>query len=116
MEQQQVRQEKESKPLIAEKDETARNLNMWLAEFESLQLRGFYSEDAFHAFYTNFKRLWTITQHEKDLQGIKYGKVKLLFLIQHYFSSDVRNKYSFGLNLARAYLKALFEKGILSLK
>lgn len=116
MPEQQVRQEKESKPLIAEKDETARNLNVSLAEFESLQIRGFYSEDAFHLFYTNFKRLWTITQHEKDLQDVKYGKLKLLSLINHYFSSDVRNNFYFGTKLARAYLKALFGAGILSLK
>ncbi len=112
----QVRKEIESKPLIAEKDETARNLNIWLAEFESLQIRNFYSEDAFHAFYTNFKRLWTITQHEKDLQDKLYGKVKLLDLINHYFTSDVRNNYVLGTKLARAYLKALFGSGILSLK
>lgn len=105
-----------SKPLIAEKDETARNLNIWLAEFESLQIRNFYSEDAFHAFYTNFKRLWTITQHEKDLQSVMYGKIKLLELVVHYFNSDVRNNYVLGTKLARAYLKALFGAGILSLK
>jgi 5-methylcytosine-specific restriction endonuclease McrBC regulatory subunit McrC len=105
-----------SKPLIAEKDETARNLNIWLAEFESLQIRNFYSEDAFHGFYTNFRRLWTITQHEKDLQSIMYGKVKLLELIVRYFNSDVRNNYLLGIRLARAYLKALFGSGILSLK
>lgn len=112
----QVRQEKESKPLIAEKDESARNLNIWLAEFESLELRNWYSEDAFHVFYTNFKRLWTITQHEKDLQEIKYGKVGLLALISHYFNSNARNNYVLGTKLARAYLKALFGKGILSIK
>jgi len=112
----QVLKETSSKPLIAEKDETARDLNIWLAEFESLQIRNFYSEDAFHSFYTNFRRLWTITQHEKELQDKLYGKVKLLDLINHYFASDVRNNYSLGTKLARAYLKALFGAGILSLK
>lgn len=112
----QVRKETESKPLIAEKDESARNLNMWLAEFESLQIRKFYSEDAFHGFYTSFKRLWTITQHEASLQDVTYGKAKLLPLIIHYFNSDVRTNYNLGTKLARAYLKALFDKGILSLK
>lgn len=108
-------QQKESKPLIAEKDGTAVNLNIFLAEFEGLQLRNFYSEDAFQEFYTNFKRLWTITQHRKELKEIKYGKVNLLELINHYFKSDVRNNYALGIKLARAYLKVLFEVGILSL-
>ncbi len=112
----QVRKEIESKPLIAEKEETARDLNIWLAEFESLQIRSFYSEDAFHAFFTNFRRLWTITQHEKDIQEVLYGKVNLLKLVEHYFNSDVRNNYSLGIRLARAYMKALFKAGILSLK
>lgn len=111
-----VRKEIESKPLLAEKDETARNLNISLAEFESLQIRNFYSEDAFHDFFINFRRLWTITQHEKDLQEKLYGKIKLLDLINYYFNSDVRNNYILGTKLARAYLKALFGAGILSLK
>lgn len=111
-----IRKEIESKPLVAEKDETARNLNIWLAEFESLQIRNFYSEDAFHSFYTNFRRLWTITQHEKELQDKLYGKLKLLDLVNHYFASDVRGNCTLGTKLARAYLKALFGAGILSLK
>lgn len=105
-----------SKPLVAEKDESARNLNIWLAEFESLQIRSFYSEDAFHQFYTNFKRLWTITQHEKQLQDKMYGKLKLLDMINRYFNSDVRSNYTLGTKLARSYLKELFGTGILSLK
>lgn len=116
MEQQQVRKEVESKPLVAEKDETARNLNIWLAEFESLNIRNFYSEDAFHGFFTNFRRLWTITQHEKDLQDKMYGKIPLLKIVNYYFNSEVRQNYALGTKLARAYLKALFGSGILSLK
>jgi hypothetical protein len=108
-----ISQEK-GKPLVAEKEYCAVNLNIALADFEAKQLRNFYSEDAFEMFFVHFRRLVTITQHEKSLLSIKYGKFSILEMVHRYFRSDVRNNYNFGIKIARAYLKTLFEQGILS--
>lgn len=106
--------QEQGKPLVAEKEGCAVNLNIALAEFEAKNIRGFYTEDAFETFYIYFRRLVTITQHEKSLKESSYGRITMLDAVDRYFSSDVRRNFAFGLKLARAYLKALFHAGILS--
>jgi len=108
--------QEQGKPLVAEKEGCAVSLNMALAEFEAKDIRGYYTEDAFEIFFIYFRRLVTITQHEKSLKDAvhNYGRIPILSAVDRYFNSDVRKNYVFGIKLARAYLKALFHAGILS--
>ena len=108
-----IHQEK-SKPITNEIETSIANLARLISELEAKKIRNFYSEDIFEYFYINFRTPVLLTQNIKGLQEVKFGKLPLLPLIHQYFKNDPRGRSEFGINLATAYLKAVFEKGVVS--
>ena len=108
-----IPQEK-SKPISNDMEECYVILNQALARVETAKVMHYYSDDWFQVFYEYFKRLWTTTRHEELLKTKMYGKISLLAAVQHYFSGDVKTNWEFGARVARVYVDALFETGILT--